>query len=191
MNDDDTGENLNPPAEAPPEPGVETVGLRGMDIDPEALLLSSLMWVGPTLPRDVKNLLDYLREADFHNPVYGRIFRLIREQAHAGLPMDVASLVSCIDSGGKNEIWPDGSHHIILANLAGLRTIPEQATWWADRVLAASYRRQFSRMVERLAQISREAPDTELFERLVGEGKAQRQAWERRRNFLPRETDLG
>lgn len=177
----------NPPPLAgfPPEPEEHPVDIRGMNIDPEALLLSSLMWVGPKVPQQVKDLLDYLHEADFFNPVHGRIFRLIRAQVSAGLPMDVASLVSCIDASGKNEIWPDGSHHITLANIAGLGTVPDQATWWADRVLAASYRRQFVRMTERLAQISREAPEGELFDTLVELGKAQRQAWERRRNFHP------
>lgn len=153
-------------------------------LDPEALLLCALMWVEDAPDGDIATILNYLHPGDFRRPTHGRVFELMQHQAREGKLITVAAIAGRIESNRDNHGWPDGHHGPLLVALSGLRALPSQATFYADQVLAESYRRQYSTMVTELAQVAKEAPEHDLFSILVHHGTTQRAAWQRRQGFM-------
>lgn len=153
-------------------------------LDPEALLLCSLMWVEDAPAGDIATILTYLHPNDFRRPTHGRVFALMQQQAKEGKLITAAALAGRIDAHRDNHGWPDGHHGPLLVALSGLRALPAQATFYADQVLAESYRRQYATMATELTQVAKEAPEGDLFSILVDHGTAQRAAWQRRQGFM-------
>ena len=67
--------------------------------------------------------------------------------------------------------------------ILSLQALPVQAAFYADQVLAESYRRQYAHMTTTLAQAAREAPEQDLFAIMVQKGIEQREAWKRRKGL--------
>lgn len=153
-------------------------------LDPEALLLCSLMWVEGQAGGEIKTILNYLHPKDFRRPAHGRVFELMQQQAAEGKLITAAAIAGRIDAHRDNRGWPGGHHTALLVALSGLRALPSQAAFYADQVLAESYRRQYATMATELAQVAREAPEKDLFSILVHHGTTQRAAWQRRQGFM-------
>lgn len=153
-------------------------------LDPEALLLCSLMWVEGVPDGEIATILTYLHPNDFRRPAHGRVFELMQHQAREGKLVTAAAIAGRIESHRDSRGWPDGHHGPLLVALSGLRALPAQATFYAEQVLAESYRRQYASMVTELSQVAKEAPEGELFSILVCHGTTQRVAWQRRQGFM-------
>lgn len=151
-------------------------------LDPEALMLCSLMWVDEAPAGDIATVLDYLDPSDFRRPVHGQIFTLMRAQKEEGGLITPAALAGKIASNATH--LPANVYNPLLIALSGLGALPSQAVHYADQVLAESYRRNFASMATYLTQVAREAPETDLFALLVEQGTTQRAAWKRRQGLL-------
>ena len=139
--------------------------------DSEALLLSALLWAG--------------QRGDLY-PV--RQALEIIERAERDLPTDSASVIATLSAQGSHDGMTRRDTTELMATLLGLQANDLLAPEYARQVLSISYRRQFQRMVTKLAQIAHDAPEDELFNQLVACGQQQRTAWQRftsRRDATP------
>lgn len=152
-------------------------------LDPEALLLCSLMWVEGPATGDMATILKYLSPHDFRRPAHGRLFELMQRQTEEGKLITPAALAGRIDANRDHRGWPDGHHEPLLVAILSLQALPVQAAFYADQVLAESYRRQYAHMTTTLAQAAREAPEQDLFAIMLQKGTEQRAAWERRQGL--------
>jgi len=122
-----------------------TVGIGELTDDPrtnpEALCLCALLWAPPEAAQRVVGVL---RAEDFHTPVYGQLFEMIREAVTAGDPHDPASVLGAITAAGT------GSHHggvrlaraLTMATAAGAGA--ETAAHYALAVARTAYRRGYA-----------------------------------------------
>ncbi|WJZ16443.1 DnaB-like helicase N-terminal domain-containing protein [Corynebacterium gottingense] len=148
--------------------------------DSEALLLSALLWAGQRGDLlTVNEALNIVEAGDFYRPNYAKIFRAIQERAAEDRPTDSATVIATLSAKGAKDGMTTRDTTELMATLLGLQANDLLAAEYARQVLSLSYRRQFRRMVQRLAQIADEAPEDELFAQLVAQGKQQRAAWER------------
>lgn len=161
-------------------PAIDQVESYDMRLDPEAMVLSALMWSVNDPYGDVNTVLSYLHPADFYRPCYGQLFSLMRDCREQGCPLDPTVLHGKIMASDRRKQWQRWDFARVLIDLHGLQAVPAQLSFFADQVLGEAYRRNFQSMVVRLAQMGREAPEEELFPELVRQGTQQRRAWERR-----------
>ena len=165
----------------------EETPLYRLALDPEANLLSALLFA--RVDGRVKAVLNTLTAEDFYNCTYAIIFETMQQLAADGRPIDPTSLAAETDKQGDKLEWKGVHPRRLLADLMGVRAIPENVSYYADQVLSAWYRRQFQTMAYRLQQIGEREAEDELFNRMVEEGKAQRRAWKRKSNFLKETND--
>lgn len=150
-------------------------------LDPEAQLLCSMVWHPQGVPA-LNYVAKNLSSADFYNPMYGHIFSVISEAVIDGMPHDPSAIsVRLAAAGGAAE-----SYQRVLLAILGLGTTTTHLIYYADQLVSTWYRRQFSDMAQMLVQIAEEAPEAELFDRMVEQGRQQRAARERRETFLER-----
>lgn len=176
-----TTRHIDPP---PPE-DIDADALAGVaDYDPrhdsEALLLSALLWAGQRGDLSpVRQALAIIDPADFYRPPYAKVCAVIAERAERDLPTDSASVVATLSAQGAHDGMTRRDTTELMATLLGLQANDLLAPEYARQVLSISYRRQFQRMVTKLAQIAHDAPEDELFNQLVACGQQQRTAWQR------------
>ena len=148
--------------------------------DSEALLLSALLWAGQRGDLSpVRHALAIIEPADFYRPPYARVCAIIAERAERDIPTDSASVIATLSAQGARNGMTRRDATELMATLLGLQANDLLAAEYARQVLSLSYRRQFQRMVARLAQIAHEAPEEELFAHLIECGRQQRTAWQR------------
>ncbi|RRQ14168.1 DnaB-like helicase N-terminal domain-containing protein [Corynebacterium bovis] len=168
----------------PAAPGPETPA----GVDAEAMLLSCLLWVDDVPAGDVAYVLDYLHPLDFFSPYSGALFGVMQALANEGRPVGAGEVVRWVrENPDRVDVtFPaGGACEPMVADLAGLGGVPAAVVYWADEVLARSYRRQFQAMTTYLAQVGATAPEGELFDHLAEVGARQRRAKARREGFLP------
>lgn len=149
-------------------------------LDPEAQLLSAILWASDDPYGDVDVVLDYLHPNDFYRPLHRMIFQLMQEEHAKGTPLEPTILNGIVAAKGRSSEWAKWDYPRLLIELVGLSAIPAQIGYYADLVLGESYRRNFALMVVKLRQMAEQAPEEELFSELVSQGVAQRRAWQRR-----------
>lgn len=153
--------------------------------DSEALLLSALLWAGERGNHTAANAVaQTLTVEDFYRPMYAKIFRVLCERAQKRKPCDSASVITALTSRGTKDGMLQRDATEMMMTLIGLQANDLAVTDYAHQVASKSYRRQFHRMVAHLGQIATEAPEDELFARLVEVGKGQRRAWDRYRRLI-------
>ncbi|MBG9328871.1 GcrE [Corynebacterium belfantii] len=154
-------------------------------LDPEALLLCALMNIEGDPHGEAGVVLDYLHPTDFYRPTYGDLFAVMQRHRATGDPLHPAAINATLANGAEEIAWSGGHHTKLLINLYGLNSIPSQIGYYAEQVLAESYRRSFASMARFLAQAAEFAAETDLFPLMVEHGKKQRQAWARRQGLAP------
>ncbi|WP_322544557.1 DnaB-like helicase N-terminal domain-containing protein [Rhodococcoides fascians] len=170
----------------PSEDRATLTGEPGYDpaTDPEAMLLCALMDVRnqSTGGTDIERITCTLTAADFEDPAHARMFIHIVGLIAAGQPHDFASVTGALVRSGA-----DGAKDAPLRKrLMGIVTAGAHsvaAVHYADNVLSQSYRRSFYDAGRALQQLAEEAPEDELFNRLVAIGCAQRDAKRRLEMF--------
>ncbi|TVS26143.1 DnaB-like helicase N-terminal domain-containing protein [Corynebacterium sanguinis] len=166
----------------PDEPSEDVPSAPDMSIDAEALLLCALLWMNEGTAT-TRFIVEYLDPKDFYNPAYGRLFAIIAEHLSEGGLVHPATIAGRISQSGTTQPWPGRGYQMFIADIVHLNARPEQAHWYAEQVLATSYRRQFHRMAEVLVHTAEHAPEDALFETLLKHGRSQRAAWKRRTDF--------
>jgi replicative DNA helicase len=165
-------------------------------MDPEAKFLCALLWLGEAPAGHIADIITFLAPQDFRRPAHARLFSLIAEQAAEGAPIEptlIAGRCAAAGADGRDG-WPAGATpQQFIIDIASLEARPSQASYLADRVIAASYRRQYRQMATFLSQMAEEAPEDDLFPAMVEQGRRQRAARARldrfRRDILHRNTD--
>ena len=148
--------------------------------DSEALLLSALLWAGQRGDlAPVTQATGIVEAGDFYRPHYAKVFSVIQQRAGEGKTTDSATVIATLSAKGAREGMTTRDTTELMATLLGLQANDLLSAEYARQVLSISYRRQFHRMVQRLAQIASDAPEDELFDQLVAQGRQQRAAWER------------
>ena len=165
-------------------------------MDPEAKLLCALLWVADPAGAHIAEIVEFLRPVDFRRPAHARLFTLIAEQVTAGEPIDPTIIAGKCDAAGAagRDGWPSGvTPQAFILDIASLETRPSQASYLAELVIGASYRRQFQSMTTYLTQIGEEADVDDLFGVMVEQGRRQRAARARldtfRRDILGQGTE--
>lgn len=148
-------------------------------LDPEAQLLCSMIWHKGTSPA-LSYVVEHLSEDDFFNPMYGWIFTIIAQAVGEGMPHDATAINVRLAAEGQKA---DGYRRVLLA-IVGLMAPSDNLIYYADQVISTWYRRQYAQMATALVHISKEAPEGELFDRMVKHGRQQREAKNRRETFL-------
>lgn len=163
--------------------------LHDEDVSPEALLIAALMRTRDM--RRVENIARKLTAADFYNTSCAAIFATMRDQIAQGRPCDAASIRSALRAQGEQSGIQPADVDPLITTLIGLNAADFLLESYVSEVASLSYRRQFMRMADRLAQIAATAPEDDLYDLLIKEGKAQRKTWERYRELhaQPQEKD--
>lgn len=151
------------------------------DADPEAFLLAALMRTRDVVR--IQHATEMLTAADFYDASHAAIFATMRSQVAQHRPCDAASIRSALFAEGEQSgIHPDAIDSLITM-LISLDVNDFHLHAYLHQVAGLSYRRQFARMADRLANVAATAPETDLYDLLVKEGKHQRKAWEHYRNL--------
>lgn len=160
---------------------MEDAGLAGdyPEVDPEAHMLCAAMW-----SRDrpqLQFITEHMTADDFATPFYGTIFAGICQAIDAGLPHDPASIGAAFARAGTTA--SSLGVHRALRTIATLGSPPEALEHHAADVAAASYRRGYFILSEKIAHIAELAHTDELFDLLVEQGTHQRAEAERLRTI--------
>lgn len=165
-------------------PDIPDLAYAAPDEHSETNLLCALMWSDAKHPT-IKTTIEYLTSDDFHSPLHGQLFQIIKEKFQSGEPFSAR----IIDESLQGEEQRHGNAATLRPLLVEAMTanvvIPEQAEGFADQILSASYRRQFAAMTTTLAMAAEHAPEDRLFDIMVEHGKRQREAHSRREGFKP------
>ncbi|MDV8078035.1 DnaB-like helicase N-terminal domain-containing protein [Rhodococcus sp. IEGM 1370] len=152
--------------------------------DPEALLLSALMWSnhpdGPTA--ETQRIVATVTAADFDTAAYARLYEVIAALVAAGEQHDPASVTHALARAGSGGPAGDSLRH----RLTGVATAgghAAAAAHYADMVLAQAYRRSYRTVGESITQAADELPEEYLFEHMIEHGRAQRALWNRLNAF--------
>jgi replicative DNA helicase len=152
--------------------------------DPEALLLSALMWSnhpgGPTA--ETQRIVAAVTAADFDTAAYARLYEVIATLVAAGEQHDPASVTHALARAGSGGPVGGSLRH----RLTGVATAgghSAAAAHYADMVLAQAYRRSYRTVGESIAQAADELPEEYLFDHMVEHGRAQRALWNRLNAF--------
>ncbi|WP_080736111.1 DnaB-like helicase N-terminal domain-containing protein [Rhodococcoides fascians] len=152
--------------------------------DPEALLLSALMWSnhpgGPTA--ETQRIVAAVTAADFDTAAYARLYEIIAALVAAGEQHDPASVTHALARAGSGGPVGDSLRH----RLTGVATAgghAAAAAHYADMVLAQAYRRSYRTVGDAIAQAADELPEEYLFDHMVEHGRAQRALWNRLNAF--------
>ena len=152
--------------------------------DPEALLLSALMWSnhpgGPTA--ETQRIVAAVTAADFDTAAYARLYEVIAALVAAGEQHDPASVTHALARAGSGGPVGDSLRH----RLTGAATAgghAAAAAHYADMVLAQAYRRSYRAVGESIAQAADELPEEYLFDHMVEHGRTQRALWNRLNAF--------
>lgn len=155
--------------------------LHDEDADPEATLLAALMRTRDS--ERIQQVTQTLTAADFYNASYAAIFATMRSQVAQHRPCDAASIRSALFAQGEQSGIPPANIDTIMTMLIGL----DATDFWLDnyvhQVAGLSYRRQYARMADKLSHLAATAPETDLYELLIKEGKKQRHEWQRYRDL--------
>lgn len=148
--------------------------------DPEALCLCALLWASPEAAQRVVGVL---RAEDFHTPVYGQLFEMVRVAVTAGDPHDPVSVLGAITAAGT------GPHHegVLLARALTMVTAAgagaEAAGHYALAVVRAAYRRGYATAAAAMTQAAAELGEDQLFAQLLTVGRERRTAAARLENL--------
>lgn len=152
--------------------------------DPEALLLSALMWsnhpAGPTA--ETQRIIAAVTAADFDTAAYARLYEVIAALVVAGEQHDPASVTHALARAGSSGHTGDSLRH----RLTGVATAgghAAAAAHYADMVLSQAYRRSYRTVGDTIAQAADELPEEQLFDHMVGHGRNQRTLWNRLNTF--------
>ena len=152
--------------------------------DPEALLLSALMWsnhpAGPTA--ETRRVVATVTVADFDTAAYARLYEVIAALVVAGEQHDPASVTHALARAGSSGHTGDSLRH----RLTGVATAgghAAAAAHYADMVLSQAYRRSYRTIGDVIAQAADELPEEQLFDHMVEHGRNQRALWNRLNTF--------
>lgn len=152
--------------------------------DPEALLLSALMWsnhpAGPTA--ETQRIIAAVTAADFDAAAYVRLYEVIAALVVAGEQHDPASVTHALARAGSSGHTGDSLRH----RLTGVATAgghAAAAAHYADMVLSQAYRRSYRTVGDAIAQAAEELPEEQLFDHMVEHGRTQRALWNRLNTF--------
>ncbi len=152
--------------------------------DPEALLLSALMWsnhpAGPTA--ETQRIIAAVTAADFDAAAYARLYEVIAALVVAGEQHDPASVTHALARAGSSGHTGDSLRH----RLTGVATAgghAAAAAHYADMVLSQAYRRSYRTVGDAIAQAAEELPEEQLFDHMVEHGRTQRALWNRLNTF--------
>ncbi len=151
------------------------------ELDPEAALLCALLHTVET--DQARAVTEHLEEADFLNPRYADLFRVISELASAGEQHHATRVLAALRGAG----FLSGHHGKLLTDalqtVALLGTPAVGLVALAADVLDAAYRRRFAAAAHSLVRASAEAPTDELMALMVEQGRSVR-AHDNRRQAL-------
>ncbi|WP_407727547.1 DnaB-like helicase N-terminal domain-containing protein (plasmid) [Rhodococcoides fascians] len=152
--------------------------------DPEALLLSALMWsnhpAGPTA--ETQRIVETVTAADFDTAAYARLYEVIAALVLAGEQHDPASVTHALARAGTSGHTGDSLRH----RLTGVATAgghAAAAAHYADMVLSQAYRRSYRTVGDAIARAAKELPEEYLFDHMVERGRTQRALWNRLNAF--------
>ena len=152
--------------------------------DPEALLLSALMWSnhpdGPTT--ETRRIVATVTATDFDSAAYARLYEVIAALVAAGEQHDPASVTHALARAGSGGPTGDSLRH----RLTGVATAgghAAAAVHYADMVLSQAYRRSYRTVGDAIAQAAEELPEEQLFDHMVERGRTQRALWNRLNTF--------
>ncbi|OZD55877.1 hypothetical protein CH266_00700 [Rhodococcus sp. 06-1474-1B] len=152
--------------------------------DPEALLLSALMWSnhpdGPTA--ETRRIAATVTAADFDTAAYASLYEVIAALVAADEQHDPASVTHALARAGSGGPAGDSLRH----RLTGVATAgghAAAAAHYADMVLSQAYRRSYRTVGEAIAQAADELPEEYLFDHMVERGRIQRALWNRLNTF--------
>ena len=159
------------------------------ELDPEAALLCALLHTTDTT--EARHITAHLLESDFLNIRYGQLYAVIAELIAADEPHHPTRVLAALTSAGRmaghhGRLLADALQTVTLlgTSTVGLRTL-------AADVLDAAYRRRFARTAAELTRASTEASTDDLFEILLGQGRAMRRETNRRADLTGGPTSGG
>lgn len=150
----------------------------------ETNLLCALMWSDAKHPT-TKTTIEYLTPDDFHSPLHGQLFHIIKEKFQTAEPFSAQLINEALQDEEQRHGNAATLRPLLVEAMTANVVIPEQAEGFADHILSASYRRQFATMTTTLATAAEHAPEDKLFDIMVEHGKHQREAHRRREGFKP------
>jgi replicative DNA helicase len=157
------------------------------DTDPEALLLSALMWsnhpAGPT--PETQRVVAIVTAADFDAAAYARLYEVIAALVVAGEQHDPASVTHALARAGSSGHAGDAGD-ALRHRLTGVATAgghAAAAAHYADMVLSQAYRRSYRTVGDAIAQAADQLPEEQLFDHMVEHGRNQRALWNRLNTF--------
>ena len=165
----------------PLEPPEDDLPAYDPVLDSEAQLLSAMLWCKDT--NALARIIDFLTPADFYRPQYGAVYAAISRLITRGQTHDPASVRVELRARGDKEGLPQSMIDHVVPLLTTLGASDLAVSSYASQVASESYRRQFTRMVNRLKTAAETAPEDQLFTLMVEQGKGQRRAWERYTQF--------
>jgi replicative DNA helicase len=153
---------------------------------PEALTICALMW--SRLDSENHRIASVLIPADFSEPLYRQLYSIVQELILASAPHDPASVLDVLvrsgSAGHKGALLRRALTDVTTANACGA-----SAADYAGMVMSESYRRGFHNAGAAITQMAEEAPEDQLFGRLVEIGRAQRAATDRLNRFRNGEVE--
>lgn len=159
------------------------------ELDPEAALLCALLHTTDTT--EARHITRHLEASDFLNPRYGDLYSVIADLIAAGEPHHAPRVLAALTSAGRmaghqGRLLADALQVVALLGTPaiGVRTL-------AADVLDAAYRRRFARTAAELTRASTEASTDDLFEILLGQGRAMRRETTRRADLTGGPTSGG
>lgn len=154
------------------------------DAHAETNLLCALMWSDAKHPT-TKTTIEYLTSDDFHSPLHGQLFHIIKEKYQNAEPFSAQLINESLQDEEQRHGNAATLRPLLVEAMTANVVIAEQAEGFADQILSAAYRRQFAAMTTTLATAAEHAPEDKLFDIMVEHGKRQREAHSRREGFRP------
>ncbi|TSD93810.1 DNA helicase [Skermania sp. ID1734] len=139
------------------------------DLDPEAQALSALLWASADIACAVTA---HLRAADFHRPVYARLFTVVARLVGAGQPHTAPLVLAELERAGRVH----GQLSAALLDVTTADARGHDAPHLALAVMRASYRRGYAAAAVALEQIAAEAHTEDLYELMCQLGRDRREA---------------
>lgn len=141
-------------------------------LDPEVMVLASLMWAPTEHARRCAHLLEF---ADFHRPAAGELYEVVRGLLEAGKAHQPPHVLAVVTSGAQHT---SGVRRLLLdATTAGAHAA--HLAQYAYLVVSAAHRRGYHAAAKVLEQAATERDEVELFPQLVAIGRERRTAHER------------
>lgn len=150
--------------------------------NPEALLLAALLATRNSA--ELQHHVDRLEINDFYETNYAAVFATIQNQLARHRPCDAASIRSALRAQGENSGVPLGEVDGLIYTLTTVDANPFHTGYYAQQVASASYRRQYAAMADKLTRLAEAAPEDELYDLFIKEGRTQRNARARYDTFL-------